>query len=55
VIYLSAAGVVVKIVRSLVPWRASVGGRDAFAVLEVVAESSQAVQMGERVSFEEAK
>jgi len=53
VIYLSTDGVVVKIVQNLVPWRMSMGGRDAFAVLEVRAGSSNDVQLGERVSFEE--
>lgn len=52
-IYLSAAGVVVRIVRRLVPMRMSSGGKNAFAVLEVQAGSCGDVQMGERVSFEE--
>jgi uncharacterized membrane protein (UPF0127 family) len=49
-IYLSKDGDVVKI-EKLGPWRTSSGGRQAFAVLEVIAGSAARLQLGERVSF----
>ncbi len=52
VIYLSDEGDVVKIVHGLVPWRTSVGGRGAFAVLEVTAGSARDLGTNERVSFD---
>ena len=55
IVFVDKAGVVVKVISHLKPWRVALGGKGARNALELPAGAAAGINVGEQIAFESAQ